>query len=594
MVTMIARAVGKIQEQDRVKIKLPSFATAFSALLCCFYAVLFYRDIQPYWFHPEWTTDDALQQWFPLHVVFHPEIFKGDFITETMAGYLAPVHYWLAYLLTAITGGPLMAAHWVMFVQIAGTVVFLFLTVRLLAGNPAAFLAVAWLLHTRPLMQRITGGLPRGWAPVVLAMSLYFMIRGKPKAVLIALFVGCLTNPPATMIAALTWGLYLTLGVIKKETRSRFKQPFLTLLFLSPLYLATVYYVIDRPAEVGEMASYETASTMPEFQRPHGRFPFVPLEAVSKEIRMYAYQPFGHRLYNPGRTVKRAMPWLVLAGILFFYGLGIVRRRQVVHPVLTVLFVSIVSVYFLSRLLAFKLYVPDRHLQIPMAIFLIVFFSSAIWRGLQRHWPVAEDKLNLKKTYPAIIGTFILIAVVLVGTGDGLYGAANFNYSRFKKGSAFEWIRKYSEPEALVAGHPTHIDGLPLFGERRAFVTTETSHPFYPVYYAEMKRRLEISLKAHYAKNLKEIVDLLAPEGVDYFIFSRKRFYPEALKEEHFFSPLTPLVEDLTSRNFKDYAYKQIPRETDPDKTPYLMYRDEQSVIISVPLLMTYLAKGNF
>ena len=58
-----------------------------SAALLIFYAYHFWLNLRPRWFHPGWTTDDALQQLVPWHVVYHPHIFSGDLVTDVMKGH---------------------------------------------------------------------------------------------------------------------------------------------------------------------------------------------------------------------------------------------------------------------------------------------------------------------------------------------------------------------------------------------------------------------------------------------------------------------------------------------------------------------------
>ncbi|MCB0336351.1 MAG: hypothetical protein KDD62_08590, partial [Bdellovibrionales bacterium] len=315
-------------------------------------------------------------------------------------------------------------------------------------------------------------------------------------------------------------------------------------------------------------------------------FPFLPLDSIWWDVRMYGYQPFWHRLYNPGTSVRRVMPYGVGALLL---GLLLVSiRRPQAPPVpwsLWAFFISVVLVYGLSRILAFKLYVPNRHLQFPMSFFLIVAVSGAVWRL----FCTVERPRFCARPLATAIGYALLMGVVVLGTADGLQGTANFNYSLFKKGKVFAWLRENTPERSLIAGHPTHIDALPLFAKRRAFVTTETTHPFYPTYYQEMKRRQIISLKAHYARDLQEIVSLLEPEGIDYFVFSRQRFYPDKLKSERYYAPLNILVDELTSYPADSYAYKQIPRELDLDKAPYQIFRDDQSAVIDIAKLKRFL-----
>ena len=77
-----------------------------SACLLVGYAYLFVSSISSFWFHKDWTTDDALQQVYPFHEVAHPGLFAGDIVTDVMKGYLAPLHYWLCYGVTMLTGDP--------------------------------------------------------------------------------------------------------------------------------------------------------------------------------------------------------------------------------------------------------------------------------------------------------------------------------------------------------------------------------------------------------------------------------------------------------------------------------------------------------
>ena len=352
------------------------------ASICCFtYGYYFFKDLSPFWFHPHWTTDDALQQVFPFHKVFNPELFKGDLITETMEGYLAPLHYWLSWFITWLVGDPILMSHWLMTIQVVLVLVFIFLTVKHFSSLAPALISVAWVLHTRPFMQRMVGGLPRAWSPVILSAFLYFLIKRNHKMVLLVLLCGCLSHPPSTLIAAVTYGLVLLWGVVRKSTRKEYLKPFIILVCLSPFYALITFKIVDRPDHIGKMVTFEEASNLPELQRPHGRFPFTPLNEIKYDIQTFAFQPFKHRLYNPGRFWKRNMVYFVVGIFIILLLIGYIRKKKVVPDDLVIYLISIVLVYSASRLLAFQLYVPDRHLQFPMTIFLITAFSVAVWHA---------------------------------------------------------------------------------------------------------------------------------------------------------------------------------------------------------------------
>ena len=105
-----------------------------------------------------------------------------------------------------------------------------------------------------------------------------------------------------------------------------------------------------------------------------------------------------------------------------------------------------------------------------------------------------------------------------------------------------------------------------------------------------MKRRLEITWKAYYARDLEEFLLLLEPEGIDYFVFRRAHFYPGSLKNATSFRPYDTLVGELASRHWSDYVYRKLPTRIDLEQYPFMPFRDKQAVIVDLSRLREYLA----
>ena len=584
----------------RPRLKWSIFALV-TAIFSGWYAAMFLGVIRKYWFHPAWTTDDALQQVYPFYEALHPGTFEGDLITEVMVGYLAPAHYWLSYGITKLTGDPMMMSHWVMLIQVALTLGFLFMAVRVAAGTVPAMLAVTWLLHTRHTMQRLTGGLPRGWAAPVFTAFLYFAFKGNHYGVLATILLGCLLNPPATMVVAVAYGLLLIWrwgASSGKEERTQAFRRLVSFVMISPVFILLTLAVVYRPPSIGQMVSFDVASQMPEFSRPFGRFPFIPFSPALDEIRVFGLQAFVGRFYNPGKVIRELMPWFAVGGLVFLAAVGAVRKRIAI-PVEVVCFgIGALSVYFLSRELAFRLYVPNRHLQIPLAVFFISAFCIGGWRAFHRAPSSAssvtllEGDSSLTKSWMSMLSMISIGAVVYVGSGLGLTGAMNFNYSLDKHGGVFEWLKQNTPQTALIGGHPTHLDATQLFAARRAYVTTETTHPFYTRYYAEMKRRTEIAMKAHYSANLTELLSLVEPERIDYFVFKRFDFKGDNLANVTFFPPLDVMVKELVSRPKEDYAYMQLPKKLDREQFPFVPYIDRDSLVVDIKKLREFIDSG--
>jgi hypothetical protein len=570
---------------------LGGFETLF-LLLFFIYLALFIQNLAPLWFNPLITTDDGRQQLFPFYEALYPDRFQGDLVFEVMKGYLSPVHYWLGYGITKLTHDPVMTGHWMMLIQLMLAAVFLFLLVRHLTHWSIGFFVITWMLHSRNVVQRMTCGLPRGWALPLIAAGLYFIVTKRHSAVLIVLLIGCLTNQPATIVIAATYGLVLLLRVMNRTTRPATLRPLLVYLTLAPLYIVIVFSVVTPPEMIGPMVTTAQAYAMPEFG-PGGRFAFLPLPSIWNEVTLYGMQPFLVRGYRGALWLKEYMPLLAFGFIVLGSGLVLARGRRPFPIELAVYFLTVAAVYLLSRQVVFQLYVPDRHLRAPLAVFFFVVIPVILW-GLGQPEITGERRYSKSKRVGVLSGiAFLLLATFLMYSGGtGFTGPANFNVSIQPHGRVFLWMREHTEADALIAGQPTYIDPVQLFAVRRGYATTETFHPFYPKYNAEMERRLAITFRAYYAKDLQELLQLLKPEGIDYFVFRKDDFYPENLKKAAYYPPLDNLVRELAAREATDYAYRSLPRELNPLNAPYMVYRDHIATVIDLKRLDEFLAAG--
>ena len=132
-----------------------------------------------------------------------------------------------------------------MLIQVVLISLFIFLAIRSVVGTAPACLGVLWFFHTRPVIQRITGGLPRGWAAVVISAFIFFVLTKRHKCILLTILFGCLLHPPATLIVALAYGLYLSCSLIPKEGRKEAWKRFWIYVVLSPFYAAITLLIVQ-------------------------------------------------------------------------------------------------------------------------------------------------------------------------------------------------------------------------------------------------------------------------------------------------------------------------------------------------------------
>jgi len=570
-------------------------AAAICFVACLVYAFLLWRNLSPFWFKPQWTTDDACQQLFPFHTLLHPGLFEGDLIYQAMLGYLAPLHYAVVGVFTLLTQSPIMAGHFTMALQLTLSMLVIFLAVRVCFREKAlswwygvapAFFAVLWLLHSRQLVQRMTAGLPRGWAPVIILSYLYFVLSKKHKAVLLALLAGCLLNPPAAFLCCAAYSLQLLYTLIDPKTRAEAWKLICRFAIAAPILAAVTLYVTARPASIGKVVMLQEAKELPEFQKAGGRFSFLPFPSIESDLINYSFRVFVSKLHKVPGAQKRNVQ--IVAGALLILCLaGALLWRKEIIPVPVILFaVAALLVYCISRPLAFMLYVPDRHLTYPIGLFFIIAFSVAAWRV-----PLILIGNARLRPYVALFFTIALAALIYRGHGDGLQttgkGTANFNYNDHTRGPIYSWIATHTPEKTLIAGEPTYLDPVQLYGQRRGYATSETWHPFYAQYNQEMKRRLEITFRAMYARSPKEFVDLLSSEGVHYFVFDRQKFRGDMLKQAHFFEPINQLVQKLAALEPEGYLFYAL-RGMDSGIVPY---QDKRAILVDVDALAKSLQK---
>ena len=558
-----------------MKLRL-SAVEAFMLALFCFYAFLFYQSISPYIFSEIYTTDDARQQLYPLWRAVYHDAFRDDPITESMMGYLSPLHWEISYLVTLITKSPVMTGHVVMTVQLGLAVTFLYLLVKFFSDKIPALFSVIWFLHSRNLPQRLTGGLPRGWAPFVLLSALYFMAKQSQYGVLIVLLAGILLNPPAAFIMAVCYGAFLFFRTINSTTRTDYKPLFFKFLISCPFFAAIAIYSLRRPAKFGHIATLEEAEENPAFSAAGGRFPFVPLKSPITELKVTGTQAFQNKWHElPSFLSQQTLLFILLGVLLSVYLIGLKKKRQLIPLELTIYFFSILLVYFLSRFFAFQLYVPDRHLQYPLNIFWISSFSILIWRLARTE---NEKIWQIRATFYFIVFAGILS---LLG-GTGLEGDANFNTKTDRFQRLHAWVRLNTSRSDVFAGHPKELDLLPLASVRMAYITEETAHPFYSGYWNLVKSRMETSFRMLYASNPKEFLESMGEEKIDYFVFNRSRFQPAAIKSATSFLPLDRLVKKLVAKNQNNFFYELL------DLGAYsqsIVYQDNEVLVIKPALL---------
>lgn len=596
--------IGRDRLTPRTKTISSGISSWIAFIVLAIFAILVVRGFGDQFFDLTCARNDLRQQGFQFYRANHPNIFANDLVYDSMRAYLPPLHFWLGLALTYPTDNPMLTAHILMSVQLLIACVGLFAAVRRLVGVVPASVSVMLFLNSRALIGLMAGGLPRGWIAPVLAVYLYLIVSSSPSQrwrVWAWLFISALLNPVATAILllanSLVYGVRFFLGA---ERVTYFKRVLLPFGLLALCVVGLLWITTRRPPELGTMATLEHASGLQGFSKLGGRFPLLPLSAPWDEFQTVGLQVFTGPWRSLSNSQAAMVPVILLIVVMLLAG-GVLFRllqgrkfSELFDPELVCFGCAVAICYSLSREFAFSLYIPERYLGMPLGIFFVAFIPVLVFRlccerGCERRGGGRTGDSELAPSKIQLLGMVALTSAVFASAGIGTRGPEMFEVCYRQRAELWDFLQTQTPPDALIAGHPTLLDGVQLFARRSGFITTETAHPFYDTYYAEVKRRIVVVFTAHYATDWRTFYKLLAPEKIDYFVFRNASFKPEALHRTVYQIPFINLLKRLNSKHLTKYVFSKLPAKIDLVNFPFLVYRSDSEAVIDVKELGVFL-----
>ena len=325
---------------------------------------------------------------------------------------------------------------------------------------------------------------------------------------------------------------------------------------------------------------------MPAFTQG-GRFPFLPFNEPLDEIKRVGFRAF-YNIWGENRQV----PDLIFYSVILIYSLILIfqffTKKQIIRKEFIIFICAVFICYYLARLFAFRLYLPVRYINWPMGLFFIMTLPAAFWQ-------LATISKNKTQYFYAASALTALILILYQLNGSGLGGRTNFKPGRHFNSPLYAWLRSNTPDNALIAGHPTQLDGVQLYAIRRAFITTETAHPFYDLYSQEADRRIEISFKALFSRSLQEFLDLNKAEGITHFVFGKNYFLARRdgsgrLRNQRYFRPHDELLSSLAAYPADDYLYFELMRDSDLSRA--VVFDEQDSFVVDMEKLDAALAEN--
>jgi hypothetical protein len=226
----------------------------------------------------------------------------------------------------------------------------------------------------------------------------------------------------------------------------------------------------------------------------------------------------------------------------------------------------------------------------PAGIFFALFVPSFLWLASTAASRVSSAGIrDLGFRYGAQL---MLVFATFSFGGFGPRGPELFDVCYQRQEALWDFLKLKTSADAVIAGHPTTLDGVQLFGRRIGYITTETAHPFYDRYYAEVKRRMEVTFSAHYARDWRGFHTLLSREGIDYFVFRVGDFAPERLHRERYEIPFQNMIRRLNNFPREEFVFSSLPGAIDAEPHPYQVLRTNNVAVVDVAALGRWLERS--
>jgi hypothetical protein len=505
-------------------------------LLLIVYAVAFIPMLFNGFFSSLVVQNDARQQ-VSMYWSFHGTgLVEGGLIRDYLYQYTPLGHkalYWVATLVTS----PVMASQILTLLLVAITVLCCWRIGRA-ARSPAVGAVLGLLMLHGYAGTSLLGGLPRSFAPPVALGFLYFLLLGSERGVLAMLLLAAAFYPSLFAVLVVAWGLQVLLDGIRGGVAAAGPR-LIRLAVVAGLAGLMLLPNLMTSDAIGPPITLAEAETMPEWHMG-GRFRELPLPSAPAGLARMALVAIGcndmkallaRSTAAQAKTWGLCAAWLVVGAILFLRGPA---RRFL--PRLLVLLIASALMYLAARAMAFRLFIPGRMLVYtwPPVLALILCLGLASAPTL----PWRNRRIDLR--VPLFIGLLASV-VLLFGPDSGSLGRG-MNDLR-PNAALYDYLRS-TPKNVLVAGDPRETDNIFTFSARNIYNSHLASHPLYPKYYAEIRRRILACQAAYFATRPEDAAAFFRQEKIDLFVVCVDHYKKGGLRQYRSFLPYKAQLEE--------------------------------------------------
>ena len=440
----------------------------------------------------------------------------------------------LPYLLLAVTGGALaLAAYRV--------------------GGPfAAWGAAALCLGSSEYLGRLAGGLPRAFAPPLLALVLVALAYGSVRLLVLCTWLGAGFYPVVAVMAGISLALLLldpiardrgiaTSWALRKRIGVLAGVALVTLSIVLPVWILSARYgPLITPAlaqeypETGPGGRFK-GQNLHSYREPGGQTVTVLSEALPGAGVPWSALGSWLRADSSGRRLR-----LGLCTMLAFASVGWIRLAWRRPEARRVLFLPAAALLgrSLSILALPALYLPSRYIRYAVpGVAIVILTAGAI--GL------VPERLRAKRPWLPGLVVAIFCAVALLFLGSRGSPNTGLGIRVDIADPLYEFVGALPA-DSLIAGWPAGVlDNVPYVARRQAFATYETHQAFHTRYTLEMRRRVDAVIDAYFATTPEPLVRLRREFGVTHLLIDLDML---GRRSATYFKPFDQRIDEAVAR----------------------------------------------
>ena len=276
----------------------------------------------------------------------------------------------------------------------------------------------------------------------------------------------------------------------------------------------------------------------------------------------------------------RILPSAKAAGTRELFGFGVlilmtgfliyeVYRKRLKFPAeLVYLPVASLILFYIARMVMFKIYLPVRYVRYSLSILVIILSGTVIAQLINK---IRMPRLRLALQITAVL--LIPASVLPINRNDYLMNASDDK----------DWLEYLGTlpKDALIAAPPLLADNIPTFAKRSVLINYEMSMPFYDRVWPTIKQRTFDFFNAYYADDPLSLYAFTQKYGIDDIVVDERLFSPRYLRYGRFyFEPFNYFVRKLV-RQRKVFILAHIPDE-------YKLFQSGPIFIISTRDLLRF------